>query len=69
MLKKKKYLFLSIILLDVMESLVATYKKVGHFKTPEKTGTEFKIKQTELFEVQKEYSTYFKTAAKSKLLF
>lgn len=52
-----------------MESLVATCKKVGHFKTPEKTGTEFKIKQTELFEVQKEYSTYFKTAAKSKLLF
>lgn len=52
-----------------MESLVATYKKVDHFKTTETAGTEFRIKQTKLFEIQKEYSTYFKIAAECKLLF
>lgn len=52
-----------------MESLVATCKKVGHFKTTETAGTEFRIKRTKLFEIQEEYSTYFKTAVKCKLQF
>lgn len=51
--------------LDVMETYVPTCNKTSHFKTTEETGKAFRIRQTKQM---KEYSGYFKTAAKSKFL-